>query len=358
MNILKKGKLIVCVSLGSLLVLSQILSNQYINYKLHNDRVPKIINNYDVVKSYDNDNLLMVSNARGYYGMMTSNGREIISPVWNSINVISEDRFIVSKTNDNMSISVGILDNCENTIVPMLFSSIAWENQYFLVGTLSENNKKILFDNNGNVQLFQEWDSCQISENVAVLKKGDTIATVKADDNFNYVYTDLNIPFKIFNHDFLAVIKNPLTDGISAYDDYSIVISSLSKYCEAMFNSDTDMIRSVTNSQYYNSLISNMLPNCKLKDITNLSIYGRPSNESGVGIVYNVSFNLIYTSTTTILDNQDTNNSEETPQEELTTIQLKMKFIRDDDGSIVLKSTEKTVFEQEPSTEEDIYMDF
>ncbi|MGN1412237.1 MAG: hypothetical protein ACI4WH_07015 [Oscillospiraceae bacterium] len=353
MNILKRNKLIVCLSLTVLLISSQFLSNEYIDKKVHSDKIPKNINNYDVIQSYDDGNLLMVSNARGYYGMMTSNGREIISPVWNSIEVLSEDRFIVGRIIDSASISMGILDSYENTIIPMLFNTISHENNYFLIGTLSENNKKILFDSLGNIELFQEWDTCEITDNVATLKKGDIIATVSADDNGNCTYTSLKIPFKIFDLNLSVTIKNPLTDGISAYDDYCTIIEKVSTYCEAMFISDTDMIRSVTNSQYYNSLISNMLPNCTLTDVNNILIYGRPNSDGNFGMVYHVNFDLSYTSTATILDTSNTNIDENS--QETTTIQLKMEFVRSDEGSIVLKSAEKINFNKNTENTQDEY---
>lgn len=339
MNILKRNKFIVCISLIVLVVSSQFLTSDYIDKKIHNDKIPKNIHNYDVVNSYDDGNLLMVSNARGYYGMMTSNGREIISPIWNSIDVLSEDRFIVGRILDSASTSMGILDSYENTIIPMIFNTISHENSYFLIGTLSENNKKILFDSMGNIELSQEWDTCEVNDNVAKLKKGDITATVSADNDGNCTYTSLEIPFKIFDLDLSVSIKSPLTDGISAYDDYCTITNNVSTYCEAMFNSDTDMIRSITNSQYYNSLISNMLPNCTLTDVNNILIYGRPNSDSNLGMVYHANFDLSYTSTATILDTSSMNIDENS--QETTTVKLKMEFVRSDEGSIVLKSAEK-----------------
>lgn len=357
MDILKKYKISVCLGLSTILILVQTLGNTYIEYKVHNNKVPKNINNYDVIQSYDNDNLLLVSNARGYYGMMTSNGREIISPIWNSIDVLSPNRFIVGRINDSASVSMGILDEYENITIPMLFNSISKVNDYFLIGTLSENNKKIVFNNSGNIELFQEWDDCIIDDNIATLRKDNSIAKVSADTNGNCTYISIDIPFNIFDNTFTVTIKNPITDGSSAFDDYSNVMNSVSKYCEAIFNSDTDMIRSTTNSQYYNSLISNMLPNCTLKDLSNISIYSRINPE--VGIVYHVNFDLSYSSMATIIDNTnplDYGAITEEPQEEITTIQLKMEFVRSDEGSIVLKSVEKVVPQDDTSTITDDYI--
>lgn len=353
MDTLIKYKLIVCLSLGVLLVASQVLSNEYINYKLYSDKVPKIINNYDVIKAYDDDNLLLVSNARGYYGVLTSSGREIISPVWNSVQVLSEDRFIVGKT-DNLSTTVGILDSYENTIIPMLFSEITWQKGDFLVGTLIENDKKIVFNEDGNVGLYQEWDSFQTDGESATLLKDGNVATITHDDYGNLTYTSLTLPFKVFDKDFTTTVKNPLTDGISAYDDYSTIVKSLATYCEALFNSDTDMIRSVTNSQYYNSLISYMLPDCTFEDIKNLSIYGRQSEDFGV--IYHANFDIVYSCMSTMLDDFNFDDDVyESSQMETTTLNLKLEFVRSDDGAIVLKSVDKTT--QTNSNVEDIEAD-
>lgn len=342
MDILKRDRLIVCTSLGVLLILSQILGSEYIDYKVHSDKVPKIIKNYDVVEYYDDGNLLKVSNARGYYGMVAPSGIEIIQPIWNSIDVLSEDRFIVGRINDSASVSMGILDSYENVIVPMIFNSIVWENEYFLVGTLSENNKKVLFGKDGNTKLGQEWDECTIDGDTATLKKGGTTAVVQSDEGCNYTYTLLEIPFELFGNDFSVSIKSPLTDGISAYEDYSTIVENFVTYCEAMFQSDTDMVRSITNSQYYNSLISNMLPDCNFREVNNLIVYGRVSSEDGVGMVYHVDFNLVYSSDVTILD-ETSCIDEDFQEQEVSNVKLKMEFVRSDEGSIVLKSVEKIV---------------
>jgi hypothetical protein len=284
----------------------------------------------------------MVKNARGYYGIVNSNGSEIVSPVWNSIEVLSEDRFIVSRVLSSASIAVGILDNYENLVVPLLFNSISQENEYFRVGTLTENGKKVLFDRFGNVQLYKEWDSCEIDNDTAKVKKDDVTAVVSADSDGVCSYTSLYIPSSILDKDFSVTVKEPVSDGKSALDDYEKVVSELSTYCEAIFSSDAESIRSITTSQYYNSLISNMLPNCQLNHISEVSVYGEKDDDLNGAVVYYADIKLAYTSNTTVIDG--------TPSKEMNTILLSLQFVRSQDGEVVVRSAEKS-FEDEESTQ-------
>jgi hypothetical protein len=323
------------VIMGVLVLLSQVTSNVYVSTKLNEDYIPSDINNNEVVESYFDNTLYLVKNARGYYGIVSSNGSEIISPIWNSIEVLSSDRFVVGRVVSSASVSVGILDEYENIITPLLFNSIYQENEYFRIGTLNETGKKILFDRVGNVQFYKEWDSCEIDGNTAKVKLGDVTALVTADSMGECTYTSLYIPSSIFDKDFSVTIKDPISDGKSALDDYCTVVDSLSTYCEAIFNADTNNIRKVTNSQYYNSLISNMLPDCKLSHISNVSVYGETSDELNGAVTYHADIKLAYTSSTSVLDG--------TPSQELNNILLSLSFIRDKDGSIVLTSVDKTI---------------
>lgn len=341
-----KNRTVFCLFMGLFLLGSQIGIHFYVSNNLNEDTIPYDIDNNELISSYFNDSLYMVKTARGYYGIVNSNGSEVISPIWNSIEVLSQDRFIVSRVLNSASISVGILDNYENIIIPLLFNNISQENEYFRIGTLNENGKKILFDKFGNIQLYKEWDSCEIDGNTAKVKKDDITALITADNNGVCTYTSLYIPSSIFSKDFSVTIKEPISDGKSALEDYVQIVNNLSTYCEAIFNSDTDNIRAVTNSQYYNSLISNMLPNCQLNHISNVSVYGKKDDSLNDAVVYYADIKLAYTSNTSVLDG--------TPSKEMNTIQLKLEFIRNQDGSIILRSAEK-ILENVETTQTETY---
>lgn len=338
----KKNKLIICSILGFLILTSQIVDSIYISKNIDKNYMTYDINNNEVVNSYFNNSLYLVKTARGYYGIVNSNGREIISPVWNSIEVLSQDRFIVGRVLNSASVSVGILDDYENIIIPMLFSNISQENEYFRIGTLNENGKKIFFDYLGNIQLYQDWDSYELDNNTAKVKKDNITAVITAGEDGKCSYSSLYIPSSIFDKDFSVTIKNPISDGTSALDDYKKIVESLSTYCEAIFNSDTDNIRKITNSKYYNSLISNMLPNCKLNHISNVSVYGEKSDDLNGAILYHAEIKLAYISKNSMIENPNT--------QEVDTILLSLEFLRDPDGSIVLRSAEKMLTDIDDSS--------
>lgn len=338
-----KNKIIFSIVAGAVLISFQIIGHYYISENFNNEYIPYDINNNEVVSGYFDNSLYMIKTARGYYGVVNSNGSEIISPIWNSIEVLSQDRFIVSRVLDSASVSVGILDDYENVVIPMIFNSIFQENDYFKIGTLNENGKKILFDRFGNIQLYQEWDNYELDGNTIKVKTNDITAVITADDNGKCSYTSLYIPSSILGKDFSVTIKNPISDGISALNDYTTVVNNLSRYCEAIFNSDTDEIRKVTNSQYYNSLISNMLPNCNLNHVSNISVYG--SNDTNGAVIYHAEIRLAYTSTTVVVDDSFTS-------QEMNTAQINMEFVRSQDGSIVLRSAEKILDDSENNTME------
>jgi hypothetical protein len=331
--------------MGMLLVGSQVTTNVYLSDHYYDDSVPYDTSDDEFVSSYFDGALYLVKNARGYYGIVNSNGSEIVSPIWNDVEVLSEDRFVVSRVVDSASIAVGILDNYENLVVPLLFNSISQENDYFRVGTLSENGKKILFDRYGNVQLYEEWDSCELDGDIAKVKKDNVTALVTANTDGVCSYTSLYIPTSICGKDFSVTVKSPVCDGTSALEDYLSVVNALSTYCEAIFNSDADTIRTLTNSQYYNSLISNMLPNCQLSHISNVSVYGESDDGLDGAVVYHADVKLTYTSDPTILDDG-------TPSKEMNTVLVSMQCVRDQDGSIVVRSAEKTLESVETSEEE------
>jgi hypothetical protein len=231
---------------------------------------------------------------------------------------------------------MGVLDDYENVVVPMVFKSISRENDYFTVGTLNQSGKKVLFDHLGNVQLYQEWDSYEVDGDTAKVKKGDDTAVVVADEDGECSYSSLYIPSSILGKDFSVTVKDPVSDGTSAFDDYLNVVDDLSVYCEALFNSDTDAVRSVTSSQYYNSLISNMLPNCKLNHVSNVSVYGERDDSLNGAVLYHADIKLAYTSSSVVVDDTSTS-------QEMDTVQVRMEFVRSQDGSIVLRSAEKTL---------------
>lgn len=330
---LKKYKIILCSTLGTLIVGSQLVGSMYISKYMDKTHITYDINNNEVVNSYFNNSIFLVKTARGYYGIVNANGRDIIAPVWNSIEVLSENRFIVGRVLNSASVSVGILDDYENIIVPMLFNSISQENKFFRVGTLNENGKKIFFDAYGNIQLYQDWDSYEIDNNSAKVKKDNITAIITATEDGKCSYSSIYIPSNILDKDFSVTIKNPISDGTSVLNDYQNIVKSLSIYCEAIFNSDTDSIRKITNAKYYNSLISNMLPNCKLNHISNVSVYGESSPDLDGAILYTAEIKLAYISKNSMIENPKT--------QEMDTILLKLNFFRDQDGSIILSSAEK-----------------
>ena len=330
---LKKYKVIFCSILGTLIVGSQLVDSMYISKHMDKTHITYDINNNEVVNSYFNNSIFLVKTARGYYGIVNANGRDIIAPVWNSIEVLSENRFIVGRVLNSASVSVGILDDYENVIVPMLFNSISQENEFFRVGTLNENGKKIFFDAYGNIQLYQDWDSYEIDNNSAKVKKDNITAIKTATEDGKCSYSSIYIPSNILDKDFSVTIKNPISDGTSVLNDYQNIVKNLSIYCEAIFNSDTDSIRKITNAKYYNSLISNMLPNCKLNHISNVSVYGKSSPDLDGAILYTAEIKLAYISKNSMIENPKT--------QEMDTILLKLNFFRDQDGSIILSSAEK-----------------
>jgi len=341
-NTNKKNKLILCLTMGVLIISSQIIDSFYISKNINNDYMPYDINNNEVISSYFDNSIFMIKTARGYYGIVNSNGREVISPIWNSISVLSKDKFIVGRVLDSASVSVGILDDYENVIIPLIFSSITQENDYFKVGTLNQNGKKIFFDKLGNIQLYQEWDSYEIDGDTAKVTKDNITAVITADEDGKCSYSSLYIPSSIFDKDFSVTIKNPIFDGVSALDDYSNVVEKLSQYCEALFNSDTDSIRSITNSQYYNSLISNILSDCKLSHVSNILVYGRNNSDLNSAVVYYAEIKLTYTSKSALIDDTET--------QEMNTMYIKTEFVRSQDGSIILRSAEKILDEDEDQT--------
>ncbi|MCC8068613.1 MAG: hypothetical protein LIO71_02480 [Ruminococcus sp.] len=346
---LNKNKVILCSIFGILILGSQMADTVYISKHIDENHINYDINNNEIVNSYFDDSIYLVKTARGYYGIVNANGREVISPVWNSVEVLSENRFIVGRVLNSASVSVGILDDYENVVTPMLFSSISQENEYFRIGTLNENGKKIFFDSVGNIQLYQDWDSYELDNDTAKVKKDNITAIITADEDGRCSYSSLYIPSNIFDKDFSVTIKNPVSDGVSALDDYKNVVESLSTYCEAIFDSDTDSIRKITNSKYYNSLISNMLPDCQLNHISNVSVYGETSDDIDGAVLYHAEIKLAYASTTSIIEKHKT--------QEIDTILLKLEFVRDLDGSIVLRSAEKILADTDDgsTTETDAY---
>ncbi len=319
-----------------------------IDKKLNKDYISYDAQNNQIVASYEDDTIYKVRSARGYYGITDQNNHEIIYPVWNSIDILSKDRFIVGKVADSASTSVGIIDDNENIIVPLIFNCIYQENDYFRIGILNENGKAILFDRLGNIAIPQEWDSYEVQDNVIKVKKDTTTAVLSADSNGECKYSSIYFPSNIFDKQFSVTIKNPISDGTSTYEDYSIIVNKFATYCEAIFNCDTDQIRSITNSQYYNSLISNMLPDCNLSHISNVDIFPERSKEHSNAIVYHANVKLTYTSNSTIL--KETTIQDEQSSQAMTTAQLNTTFIRSNDGELVMMSAEKTI--DEPTSEE------
>lgn len=336
MDSFNKTRLVSSVALGVLLLSAQVAGYLYVDRNLSSDYVPYDINNNQVVGSYFDNTVYMVKDDKGYYGIVSANGSELISTEWNTIEVLSKDRFVVGRVLNSASVSMGVLDDYENVVVPMVFKSISRENDYFTVGTLNQSGKKVLFDHLGNVQLYQEWDSYEVDGDTAKVKKGDDTAVVVADEDGECSYSSLYIPSSILGKDFSVTVKDPVSDGTSAFDDYLNVVDDLSVYCEALFNSDTDAVRSVTSSQYYNSLISNMLPNCKLNHVSNVSVYGERDDSLNGAVLYHADIKLAYTSSSVVVDDTSTS-------QEMDTVQVRMEFVRSQDGSIVLRSAEKTL---------------
>lgn len=275
----------------------------------------KDIDDYEIFKSDE-----------GLIGISDKNGRIILEPVWENLFILSETRFVVSKTIGGVR-KMGIVDSDSNIVVPFVFTEFRSFSREFLGGFTGNNDDFFLFDNSGNLLADRIWTGCNYSDRIIFLNDGDDEYRCKfIDGKFQYIYVDLkrnvgNVPFRIRMAE-AGKINSVGTDRIERISD---ILQGYLEYLASGYEND---ISGLTSEQYYSSLASNdFFENCTLKNISDFSL---ESSEDSSKISYSIKLIVDY-------DYMKDNS-------ELYDISSEIVFniVNDENNRLVLKSINKT----------------
>lgn len=276
------------------------------------------------VEYVGSDGYKLVKHDNGLYGVLDRDDNEIISPRWSNIQFISPKCFVVSK-NDNGVDKVGIIDNDENILVPTIYSSIEKITPHTLLARidLDDISRFVLFDSDGFISFSHELENCSVSGENLILK-GENDEYIATDTSGKLEILSLKLSRELAGISFDIEIDNPPAN--LDCDVYDSITKITIDYITALLSHDVSVIRNLTNSEYYNSLISNNVLNGA--EIMHIISMTPVVEDSELGFSYGSRTVLVYSADGGITRNQLT---------------LNLKMFKNEDGSFVLSDMDKTI---------------
>ncbi len=275
----------------------------------------------------------IIQEKSGLYGIKDSSGSQIISSQWNSINIVNEECFIVSKKL-NGSEFFGIIDSKEN-----ILSALAYENLYqiapnIIIGKPHESNSSLIMRTDGSMYTDTYWDSFTIDsdkKNIE-LSKNRNKYYAKIQDNelvfhsFRFLRSCKNISFSL-SSDFSQ------HKGNVSFKTAEQMADVATAYIEAVSLNDSIAIRNTTSAEYYSNIIPPEYMGMNINAINDAII--KISNNNAYN-VYEVSMKIDYTKTHNTETSQYVQTSEIT--EKTGTADFKITMEKNSDGFIIVKS--------------------
>lgn len=277
------------------------------------------------VEYVGSDGYKLVKYDNGLYGVLDSDDNEIISPRWSNIQFISPKCFVVSK-NDNGIDKVGIVDNDENILVPPIYSSIEKITANTLLARMDLENMSrfVLFNSDGFISFNHELENCSVSGENLILKSENNDEYIATDTSGELEVISLKLSRELAGISFDVKIENPPAN--LDYDVYDNIVQVTIDYITALLSHDVSVIRNLTDSEHYNSLISNNVLNGA--EIMHIISMTPVVEDSELGFSYGSRTVLVYSADDGITQNQLT---------------LNLKMFKDENGSFVLSDMDKTV---------------
>lgn len=320
-------KLLIMFLLTVLIVMSIVLIKVYIDMNSEesgkNGSAGSIITHMD--KNIDEYKICMGDNE--LLGISDKEERIIVEPVWEEIFILSENRFIVSKTLNGEK-KMGIIDCDSNIVVPFVFKNFSSISNEFVGGFTSENNDFVLFDKKANLLSGKVWTAHRFSDKIIYLndEKNEYRGKISDDDKFRFIYLKLcreagGIPFEF-------VMTEQEQIGNIGIENAGRIADIAQGYLTYLISEDKNVIKDLTTEQYLSALSSNaFFKDCSITDInvSNLEITEEKSK-----MLYNLKMMISY-------DYSKDNVTAENISSEIT-----FNMVKDENNRIVLKSINKT----------------
>ncbi len=224
---------------------------------------------------------------KGLYGVSDMNDNEIISPRWSFIDAISENCFIVACGINGVQ-TYGMLDNEENVIAGLAYSSLEYIGKSLIIGRTADNGKYMILKPDGSAYIDDAWDSYSISGNdITLMKNRNRYFAHIGDDRPEFYSFEIkkstdSVSFD-YNFDFSGY------DGAVSHKIIEQMTEKSAQYLRAVENNDKSYIMSITAPDYYTSVIPAEYMGRKISDISEASVSIRNSDGN---TIYEIDFRL------------------------------------------------------------------
>jgi len=228
-----------------------------------------------VVRSFGE--LQVFHSADGGCGLLGADLSVLIEPDWIDILDVTDSLVIVSGRIDQ-KILIGGVDYEENIILPFVFSSVETLGNGFHVGTVAQDNRKILLDQNYQPVFQQSFLSVEYHDQLMTLQNEKEIFVYDTTENpfllrsaeFSCnIAENLDLNWKISNQFYLSELTAHDLSGINHYAE---------KYIQMLRENNFRNLGEVSSDEYFNILVKDIFPENAVFDRTeDFSFYRRES---------------------------------------------------------------------------------
>ncbi len=237
-----------------------------------------------VVKSFGEYQVFR--SADGGYGLLNSDLTVLIEPDWLEILDVTENMVLVSSRIDNQ-VLIGGIDYEENVILPLVFRSMEKLGDGFHLGTVSEDNRCILYDRNYQPVFRESFASVSYYNKLLTLEQDSEILYYDTSEQppalrsaeFSCQITEnLYLNWKIANQFYLSELT---------VQDLRDINRMVSAYMQMLRENNFLNLQEVTTPEYFSILAKNGILNTLTPDSADSFSFSR--RESGA---YDFAFRL------------------------------------------------------------------
>lgn len=224
---------------------------------------------------------------KGLYGVVDMNDNEIIKPQWSYIDAVSENCFIVACGINGVQ-TYGMLDNEENVIAGLAYSSLEYIGKSLIIGRTADNGKYMILKPDGSVYIDDAWDSYSISGNdITLMKNRNRYFARIGDEKPEFYSFEIKKASEKISFDYTFDFSE--YDGAVSHKIIEQMTEKSAQYLRAVENNDKNYIMSITVPDYYSSVIPSEYMGRKISDISEASVSIRNSDGN---VIYEIDFRL------------------------------------------------------------------
>ena len=235
----------------------------------------------------DTHDFKVFKSKKGLYGVVDMNDNEIIKPQWSYIDTVSENCFIVACGINGVQ-TYGMLDNEENVIAGLAYSSLEYIGKSLIIGRTADNGKYMILKPDGSVYIDDAWDSYSISGNdITLMKNRNKYFAHIGDEKPEFYSFEIKKASEKISFDYAFDFSD--YDGAVSHKIIEQMTEKSAQYLRAVENNDKNYIMSVTSPDYYASVIPYEYMGRKISGISEASVSIRNSDGN---VIYEIDFRL------------------------------------------------------------------